>query len=120
MPKMAVLPILEANEFDRPPNFSPAQRREHFEFPQSVLAEAARIHTDVNRIYFLALCAYLGPAKRFYPPESFRDKDIDQLCRLHGAEAGLDVRTVSFERRSHYRRRALDHYGLGFASDWTI
>ena len=87
MPRMSILTNSEQEVFDKPPLFDHEQRKQFFNFPETLLEIAKRLRTPSNQMGFLLLCGYFKATKRFFLPQNFLQRDIDAVARQLGIES---------------------------------
>ena len=77
MPRMRILSTQEQEDFDRPPVFGYAERKQMFSLPKSLLETARTLRTSSSQIGFLLMCGYFRASKRFFLPQDFHARDIE-------------------------------------------
>ena len=77
MPRMRILSTQEQEDFDRPPVFDYAERKQMFSLPKSLLETARALRTPNSQIGFLLMCGYFRASKRFFLPRDFHERDIE-------------------------------------------
>ncbi len=82
MPRMRILTTQEQKDFDFPPVFNHADRKQVFSFPKSLLQAALALRTSSNQIGFLLMCGYFKASKRFFLSNDFHLRDIEAVARI--------------------------------------
>lgn len=85
MPRMKILNSVEQEAFESPPVFNCFQRKQHFDFPQTIQQAAASLRTPANRLCFLLSCGYFKATKRFFPVQTFRSRDVEYVADRAGS-----------------------------------
>ena len=66
MPRMNILSTGEKDEFDTPPIFNSAQRKQFFETPPDLMQEINKLRKPANKIAFVMAYGYFSAGKRFF------------------------------------------------------
>ena len=113
MPRMRILSTREQEDFDRPPVFGYAERKQMFSLPKSLLATARTLRTSSSQIGFLLMSGYFRASKRFFLPQDFHARDIEAAANL------LDLSAADFDpdaypetTRLRHQKRILDFHGF--------
>src|SRR5262249_35433007 len=78
---MNVLKTVEREVFDSPPMFNGVERKHYFDFPIGLRRLAGNLRTPIHRLGFLLSAGYFKAAKRFFPPRTFHQRDIEYVSR---------------------------------------
>jgi len=81
MPRMNILNTVEREAFDSPPMFNGVERKHYFDFPTGLRRLAGNLRTPIHRLGFLLSAGYFKAAKRFFPPHTFHQRDIEYVSR---------------------------------------
>jgi TnpA family transposase len=81
MPRMNILNTVEREAFDSPPMFNGIERKHYFDFPTGLRRLAGNLRTPIHRLGFLLSAGYFKAAKRFFPPRTFHQRDIEYVSR---------------------------------------
>ena len=113
MPRMRILSTQEQEDFDRPPVFGYAERKQIFSLPKSLLDTAQTLRTPNSQIGFLLMCGYFRASKRFFLPLDFHERDIEAVARI------LELSPSDFipsdyvkTTRLRHQKIVLDFYGF--------
>ncbi len=90
---MNILKADEQRQFDTPPVFNAAQRKQYFDFPNVALEYAEQLRSDSSKIAFLLSYGYFRACKRFFTLETYHLRDIDYVakkisCSVHDFNIG--------------------------------
>ena len=87
MPRMRILNAAEQARLEHPPVFNSAERKQFFDFSQSVMVTAHEMRSTTNRVGFLLAYGYFRATRRFFSPERYHDRDIAFVSRVVRASA---------------------------------
>jgi len=111
MPKMTILKEEEIKEYDYPPHFKSADRKQFLTLPVGLTKQLSSFHTLTNKVCFHLTFAYFKACGRFFSPTRFRDKDIEFVCRRMSVLAFIvDKTTYSSETFSRHKQLVLNHF----------
>ncbi len=113
MPRMRTLSTQEQEDFDRPPVFSYAERKQIFSLPKSLLGTAQKLRTPNSQIGFLLMCGYFRASKRFFLPRDFHERDIEAVARILELSPS-DFIPSDYVKTTRFRHQKiiLDFYGF--------
>lgn len=113
MPRMRILTKQEQKDFDFPPVFNHADRKQVFSFPKSLLQAAIALRTSSNQIGFLLMCGYFKASKRFFLPSDFHLRDIEAVTRMLN-KLPSDFIPSDYVKTSRLRHQKLilDYFGF--------
>jgi hypothetical protein len=96
MSRMNILNSAEREAFESPPPFNSVQRKQYFDFPSALRRLAADLRSATHQLGFLLSSGYFKAAKRFFPPSTFRPRDIEYVAH----ELGLSdpIRSYRLQR----------------------
>lgn len=106
MPRMNILSTSEKYEFDTPPIFNSAQRKQFFEISSDLMQEIKKLRTPANKIAFVMAYGYFNAGKRFFSPKRYHRSDIEYVSRK------LDLSVDSFDHAAYPQRTAHYHQTL--------
>lgn len=113
MPRMRILSTQEQEDYDRPPVFDYAERKQIFSLPKSLLKTAQTLRTPSSQIGFALMCGYFKATKRFFLPHHFQARDIGAVAKL------LDLNPSDFKAdaytettRLRHQKRIAEFYGF--------
>ena len=111
MPKMTILSKQEIQEYDYPPRFQGADRKQFLTLPTGLQKQLASFHTPTNKVCFHLIFAYFKACGRFFTPTRFRNRDIEFVCRRMGIFSFVvDTTTYSGETFNRHRGLVLKHF----------
>lgn len=111
MPKMTILNEQEIKEYDYPPRFQSADRKQFLTLPVGLQKQTSSFHTPTNKVCFHLTFAYFKACGRFFTPVKFRDRDIEFVCRRMGVFSFVvDKTAYSWETFSRHRQVILKHF----------
>ncbi|MEM6699233.1 MAG: DUF4158 domain-containing protein, partial [Bacteroidota bacterium] len=111
MPRMTIPNEQEIKEYDFPPHFQSADRKQFLTLPNSLQKFISSLHTDTNQVCFHLMFAYFKACGRFFKPSRFRDRDIEFVCRRLSLFAFVvDKSTYSWETFSRHKQLILNHF----------
>src|SRR6266436_9412105 len=100
MPRMKILNAVEQEQFESPPVFNSAQRKQYFDFSSELLTLAQDLQTPTNQVCFLVSCGYFKAAKRFFPNRRCSRRDLDYVAQQLGFQPeSIDVNCYSATTR---------------------
>ena len=113
MPRMRILSTQEQEDFDRPPVFDYAERKQLFSLPNSLLETAQTLRTPSSQIGFLLMCGYFRASKRFFLPRDFHPRDIEAVARILGLSLS-DFKSSDYVKTTRLRHQKIiiDFYGF--------
>ena len=79
MPRMRILNTSEQTGIERPPVFTSSERKQHFDFSQSVLDMAEGLRGKTNQVGFLLAVRVFSRNKAVLLPHDFYARDIDSV-----------------------------------------
>lgn len=113
MPRMKILSAAEQAAFDHPPLFDYKQRKQFFNFPNSLLARANKLRTPSSQIGFLLLCGYFKATKRFFLPQDFLQRDIEAIANtLALCSEDFSCHDYGKTTRIRHQKFILNFYGF--------
>jgi Domain of unknown function (DUF4158) len=96
-------------QFESPPVFNSAQRKQYFDFSSELLTLAQDLQTPTNQVCFLVSCGYFKAAKRFFPNRRSSRRDLDYVAQQLGFQPeSIDVNSYSATTRLRHERLILD------------
>jgi TnpA family transposase len=104
MPRMNILSTSEKDEFDTPPIFNSAQRKQFFETPPDLMQEVNKLRTPANKIAFVLAYGYFSVGKRFFLPKRYHRSDIEYVSRKLGFAFDEFDPTLYPQRTAHYHQ----------------
>ena len=104
MPRMDILNAPEREDFETPPEFTGVERKAHFSFPLGILERADQLRTPTNRVCFLLAAGYFRATKRFYPPKTFRPRDVEYVSRSLDHDP-REVRPEAYDKQTLLRHQ---------------
>lgn len=111
MPRMTILNEKEIKEYDYPPYFQSADRKQFLTLPVGLQKHVSSFHTLTNRVCFHLTFAYFKACGRFFTPARFKDRDIEFVCRRMGVFSFVvDKTTYGWETSSRHRQLILKHF----------
>jgi len=110
MPKMTILNEQEIKEYDYPPRFKSADRKQFLTLSVALQKQLSAFHTLTNKVCFHLTFAYFKACGRFFSPTRFRDRDIEFVCRRMSVFAFVDKTTYSRETFSRHKQLVLNHF----------
>lgn len=111
MPKMIILNEQEIKEYDYPPYFQSADRKQFLTLPVGLQKQASTFHTLTNKVCFHLTFAYFKACGRFFSPVRFRDRDIEFVCRRMGVFSFVvDKTTYDAATFSRHKQLVLNHF----------
>jgi hypothetical protein len=119
MPRMDILKKAEQKEFDTPPLYNSAERKQNFTFPKAVIQYADKLRSPTTKIAFLVAYGYFKGRNRFYSPTSYHKRDIQYVANRYNllAEEFIPSNYLPRTRRYH-QLTVLDFFGwLSFDED---
>jgi len=85
----------------------------HFDFPSVIQQTAQSLRTPTNQVCHLVACGYFLAAKRFYPAQTFHQRNIDYIAKtLNLSSEQIDPRDYDSRTRFRHRNQILDFYGF--------
>lgn len=81
MPRMNILNTMERETFDSPPMFNSVERKHYFDFPAGLRRLAGNLRSPIHRLGFLLSAGYFKATKRFFPPRTIHQRDIEYVSR---------------------------------------
>ena len=113
MPRMNILSVVEQDTFESAPLFTSVQRTHYFDFPHAIQKEATRLRTPVNQLCFLLSCGYFHASKRFFPSQTFQQRDVAYVAHRIGLRLdGVSLVRYPKETSSRHRMCILGVYGF--------
>ena len=113
MPRMNILSTGEKDEFDTPPIFNSAQRKQFFGTPPDLMQEVNKLRTPANKIAFIMSHGYFKAGKRFFAIESYHDKDVEYVSRKMGFdESTFDADDYPARTRRNHQKIILEYCGF--------
>jgi hypothetical protein len=104
MPRTEILSVVEREEFETPPVFTPAQQQQYFEPPLEVVRTLKRLKTATNQTYFLVSYGYFRATSRFFPHQFFHVADIRYVSHTLGwSLKHIQNRAYASETQSRHR-----------------
>ena len=113
MPRMNILNTVEREAFDSPPMFNGVERKHYFDFPTGLRRLAGNLRTPIHRLGFLLSAGYFKAAKRFFPPHTFHQRDIEYVSRqVELTDLGFDFARYSARIRQFHEITIRRFYGF--------
>jgi len=111
MPKMTILNEQEIKEYDYPPHFQSADRKQFLTLPVGLQKQVSSFHTLTNQVCFHLAFAYFKACSRFFSPTRFRERDIEFVCRRMGIFAFVvDKTTYDSATFKRHKQLVLNHF----------
>ncbi len=104
MPRMNILSTSEKDEFDTPPIFNSAQRKQFFEISSDLMQEIKKLRTPANKIAFVLAYGYFRAGKRFFSPKRYHRSDIEYVSRKLGFALDIFDPAAYPQRTAHYHQ----------------
>lgn len=113
MPRMNILSTGEKDEFDTPPIFNSAQRKQFFEISFDLMQAVNKLRTPANNIAFVLAYGYFSDGKRFFTIERYHKRDIDYVSKMMGFdEDAFNVDDYPARTRRNHQKIILEHCGF--------
>lgn len=113
MPRMRILGVADQARLDRPPVLGSAERKRHFDFPQTALETAKSLRSPIGRVGFPLAYGYFRAAQRFFASEDCHPRDIAYVARLIGAAPeAFEANAYKETTRLRHQRLVLDLQGF--------
>ncbi len=113
MPRMRILNPIEQDAFDLPPVLNSIQRKQYFDFPQTLLQISSSLRTPMHRLGFLISCGYFKARKKFFHPRNFHPHDIKYVANQIGlSREFFDLSDYEDRTRQRHYRVILRFYGF--------
>ncbi len=111
MARMKILTSHEVAEFESPPKFNSAERKQFFSISQAINELLAILRTPTNQVCFLILVGYFKAKRKFFG-QQFSQLDVDFVAHQVGVNSS-DVNIESYSRETYIRhqRLILQHFG---------
>jgi hypothetical protein len=110
---MRILSAADQARLDRPPVLDSAERKRHFDFPQTALETAKSLRSPIGRVGFLLAYGYFRAARRFFASEDYHPRDIAYVARLIGAAPeAFEANAYKETTRLRHQRLVLDLQGF--------
>lgn len=124
MPRMSILSTQEQEDYDHPPVFDYAERKQIFSLPKSLLKTAQALRTSSSQIGFALMCGYFRASKRFFLPHHFHNRDIGAVAKLLNLNE-TDFKPDAYKEttRLRHQKRVIDFYGFqlfNFAAEQLV
>jgi hypothetical protein len=81
---MNILNTVEQEAFEAAPVFNSFQRKQYFDFSQTIQQAAAKLRTPTNQLWFLLTCGYFKASKRFFLAQTFHPRDVEYVASRTG------------------------------------
>jgi len=108
---MTILNEQKIREYDYPPHFKSADRKQFLTLPIGLQKQTSSFHTLTNKVCFHLTFAYFKACGRFFTPARFRDRDIEFVCRRMGVFSFVvDKTAYGWETSSRHRQLVLAHF----------
>ena len=113
MPRMNILNAVEQEAFESAPVFHSFQRKQYFDFPQTIQQATANLRTPANQLCFLLSCGYFKASKRFFSARTFHPRDVEYVVGRTGLRLEqIELHLYGKETSSRHRGFILDFYGF--------
>ena len=111
MARMKILTRHEVAEFESPPKFNNAERKQFFSVSQAINEFLAILRTPTNQVCFLILVGYFKAKRKFFARQ-FIQGDIEFVAHQIGVSL-LDVTVENYDRATYLRHQELilQHFG---------
>ncbi len=101
MARMKILTSHEAAEFESPPKFNSAERKQFFSVSQAINQLLAILRTPTNQVCFLILVGYFKAKQKFFG-QQFSQLDVEFVAHQVGVSL-LDVNVENYDRATYLR-----------------
>jgi TnpA family transposase len=113
MPRMSILNSVEREAFESPPLFNRVQRKQYLDFPSALRRLAAGLRSATHQLGFLLSGGYFKATKRFFPPSTFRPRDIEYVAHELGlSDPTFDPTDYSERTRQRHACMIREFYGF--------
>jgi Domain of unknown function (DUF4158) len=111
MPKMRIFNQLEESEFESPPKFNSAERKQFFAISNTTDDLLEKLSTPTNKVCFLVAMGYFKARRRFFARQ-FRQIDIEFVAEKIGINS-LEICLDNYSRETYARhqRFIIQHFG---------
>jgi hypothetical protein len=82
MTPIQILPPYEEKQFDKPPRFSPSERKHFFSVPPQLKDKVSRTHHVINKIGLVVQYGYFIATGKFYEANQYRKYDIKHIAKM--------------------------------------
>lgn len=107
MPRMNILSTSEKDEFDTPPIFNTAQRKQFFEISPELMREIKKLRAPANKVAFVLAWGYFKAGKRFFSPKRYHMSDIEYVSRKLGLAPDIFDPSSYPQRTAHYHQKLI-------------
>jgi|GEM_PF-856795 hypothetical protein len=114
MPKMRIFNRLEESEFESPPKFNSAERKQFFAISKTTHELLETLSTPTNKVCFLVTMGYFKARRRFFARQ-FRQVDIEFVAEKIGINP-LEVCLDHYSRETYARHQRFIIQHLGYSS----
>jgi TnpA family transposase len=113
MPLLQILSAQKRMVYEQPPIFTAKERKDFFRVPVSLKNSVYAFPSLSNRVGFRLMFGYFLATKRFYPPESFHEKDIEYLCKQYNMlPFAFDALAYKGSTYTRHRHVILEHFAF--------
>ncbi len=113
MPFIQILSEQKRMVYEQPPAFTAKERKYFFSLPVSLKSRVYSFPALSNRVGFRLMFGYFLATKKFYPPESFHEKDIRYLCNQYNMlPFAFDVLGYKGSTYTQHRQFILEHFAF--------
>ncbi len=111
MARMQVLNPTAQKAFDSPPTFDHRERQSAFDFSSILVDLAQTLRHPAYQVMFLVGCGYFKACKRFFPSNSFHQRDLEYVAHKLSV---TDVTGWNYPDRARQRHQKmiLEFYGF--------